>query len=461
MCLCLRSNHLKSQILDFKSLPNLRKEPYFNVPKGVKNPLRPAWRVSIFRFIKPFYMKLRYAFVYLTAFVSVTLLFNACKDQGNKEPENKPTSSSDSDSLFLATSGSLAVNSPDEFSWTMFARICAKAQQQSKVGPNNVETNNAIWETWADDPTTYPSSPDTANPPVFGAVQKKGKVLESIQQQEFRRRLFLKNPQAHVTIAPSGSSEETRRNAASFNFIINNGLWYTQGLMAAFKKNVNGGTYNPLTFPIDAVEVKAVWKPITKDSMQYYHWNYDAQGNLYGMVAFHIMTKALPNWTWATWEWTGNAGRCDYMGCIDSFGVTPSYEAPNATLNQQYAPGTLTPQLLAIFKQFGLGDEWKNYRLKGAQIDWIDATGRTILLGNSVTEAGFVQSSSCITCHSNASFDSGGNFMPSVGFTNSGQSQNGAVNPANFWQNGSAPYGNLVYLPYDFVWGVLRVSPAK
>lgn len=42
------------------------------------------------------------------------------------------------------------------------------------------------------------------------------------------------------------------------------------------------------------------------------------------------------------------------------------------------------------------------YRLKGSQVDFVQSTGHRILLGNSVTEGGFMMSSSCMTCHARA-----------------------------------------------------------
>jgi hypothetical protein len=130
----------------------------------------------------------------------------------------------------------------------------------------------------------------------------------------------------------------------------------------------------------------------------------------------------------------------------------------NGSRGQGYSPGQLTPALESLFKEYGLSDEWKNYRLKGSQTDWIDATGRTTLLGNSVTEAGFVQTSSCITCHVIASFDSSGSYQPTVGFTTGNQSQNGPVNPGNFHTRSKPPYGKLKFLQNDFVWALFKAS---
>jgi hypothetical protein len=106
----------------------------------------------------------------------------------------------------------------------------------------------------------------------------------------------------------------------------------------------------------------------------------------------------------------------------------------------------------------GLSAEWQNYRLKGSQTLFTDTTGQPLLLGNSVTEAGFVQSSSCITCHGQASVDKNGKENSSIGFLPNGQSSNGPLLPSMFYTNTNPP--KLQYLPIDFVWGILEAAPA-
>ena len=172
-----------------------------------------------------------------------------------------------------------ALNTPDEFNWQLFVQINQVAPTESKVGPNNVMTNNALWETWANDPDTFPSSPDPSkcnvpnpnpsNCPVFpGTTTPPKKILRPSTQQLFRqqqRELRLSSQRevqrlqgqklAALPQISAGGSEEVRRNQSSFNFIVSNGLWYQQGLKAAFEKGVQ------LSFPIDAIEVKARWTP--------------------------------------------------------------------------------------------------------------------------------------------------------------------------------------------------------
>jgi len=372
-----------------------------------------------------------------------------------------------------------ALNTPDLFNWQLFVQINQAATNQTKVGPKSVTTNNVLWETWANDPDTFPSSPDPTkcnvpnpspvNCPVWPGTTTPKKVLRPSTQQLFRqqqRSLRISN-QREVqqlqgkklnAMAPQisvGGNEEVRRNFSSFNFIVSNALWYQQGLKAAFEKGV------PLSFPIDAIEIKARWTPLANCQNTTYHCNYDANGNAFGLTALHIMSKAVPNWTWATWEYVGNPGRCDYIGCHDAFGMLAQFQntQPNAQLNQPYpSPNNqLSPALLQMLGT--IGPEWVNYRLKGSQIDFTDATGRATLLGNSVTEAGFVQTSSCMTCHAQASVDSTGLFNQTLGFTPGGQSTNGPLQPAWFYNTSSNPW-TVTYFPIDFVWGIFDAQPA-
>lgn len=374
-----------------------------------------------------------------------------------------------------------ALNTPDQFNWQLFVQVNQAAPSQSKVGPKNVTTNNALWETWADDSDTFPATPDPSkcnmpnpNPkicPVWPGSTSAKKLLRPSTQQLFRQqqKILRMSGQREIqelqgrklaALAPQvsvGGGEEVRRNRSSFDFIVSNALWYQQGLKAAFEKGAGQ------SFPIDAIEIKAVWTPLANCQNTTYHCNYDANGNAFGLQGLHIMSKAVPNWTWATWEYVGNPGRCDYIGCKDAFGMLPQYQytAPNLPINQGYpSPNNqLSPALLQMLGT--IGPEWVNYRLKGSQVDFTDATGRANLVGNSITEAGFVATSSCMTCHAQASVDSTGASNPSFGFVPPAfsQSSNGPVQPAWFYNTNSNPW-TVTYFPIDFVWAVSHAQPA-
>jgi hypothetical protein len=196
----------------------------------------------------------------------------------------------------------------------------------------------------------------------------------------------------------------------------------------------------------------------------------------------HITSKALPNWFWATFEWAGNAGRCDFIGCHDCFGVTPHHVPSNTKqVGQVYPAGTLTPELLMMFEKGGLTGEWgkqmQNYRLKGSQTDYTDSYGNPVLVGNSVTEGGFVQTASCMTCHSRAAVDSNGkSSFPIFGekqglpleSTSPGQYQtqfttyNGVPDPNWFYFFTGTASPKMINMQTDFVWAIpFRAQPVK
>ncbi len=81
-----------------------------------------------------------------------------------------------------------------------------------------------------------------------------------------------------------------------------------------------------------------------------------------------------------------------------------------------YPTQAIRPGLDQVFKVLGIGTTastsgdlpsifdlgWRSYRLKGSQVDLTNAMGRKTVLGNAITEAGFMNNSSRITCHARA-----------------------------------------------------------
>jgi hypothetical protein len=386
----------------------------------------------------------------------------------------------------------LALTKPDEFNWSLLVGISKKAPPNLQFPAGANTTNNAVWETWADDQFTFPRQPDPANPPKW-EDRNKPLAPQPITQLQLRLKALRREragPQPEAII-PGGGGEVVFRNKSSFDFIVKHNLFYQEGLAAAFKQGVNPGGFPSgvtLQFDLAAVELKAVYQllggALTKENC---HWNYAADGKAYGLVALHIMSKQIPNWTWATWEWSGNTpdqpngnpGRSDWYGSRDSFGAiykdasgAPThFQAPAADQGKPYPSGSVTAELIKMFKDAGFSEEWQqewsNYRLKGSQIDFTDSTGAAVLVGNSVTENGFVQTSSCMTCHGNAGVDSTGAPNPSIGFTLDGQSRNGPLDPAWFYDlNNFDPaqqFGRykVIYYPIDFIWAIFKAHPKK
>lgn len=107
----------------------------------------------------------------------------------------------------------------------------------------------------------------------------------------------------------------------------------------------------------------------------------------YALVSLHVSSRQNPNWVWGTFEHHLNPGRCDFMGCFDSFGAEIPAVLPNKTaFNSQYGTCLKTPALKALMAGAHLSPVWENYCLKSTQVDYTTADGTPYVLGNSVIE---------------------------------------------------------------------------
>jgi hypothetical protein len=173
----------------------------------------------------------------------------------------------------------------------------------------------------------------------------------------------------------------------------------------------------------------------------------------YALVSLHVASRQNPNWVWGSFEHEMTPGRCDYIGCYDSFGAQLPVVPPNkASFNAQYGTCPKTQQLKYLMAKAGIGQVWENYCLKSSEVGYTAADGTPYVLGNSVIEGivgnGTVAASSCITCHSYASFGADGSPTPAAK----------AILPFN-------PTGKTIEpvlansLPFSFMWGVLLAPP--
>ncbi len=353
------------------------------------------------------------------------------------------------------------------------------------------------------------------------------------------------------------------RNKPMIDYIFDQGLYSVDGLAAVYANFVKAiSAYAPhwpvppdpavshpkvqpivkFNFPIQSIMVKVNWLEI--DQAATYGINpYDEEHpyiimNLvpevdtnappkdapvttkpFILLSIHISTKDVPNWFWTSFEHVDNIGRCDWLGCNDSFGYinTQTYEVNGALADGLAEPshnytaphsiatvdnasqdafelaeryrGTekMSDGLAAMFSAFGIGTDtginksgrpaitdqaWRSYRLKGTQTNFVTSTGRSSFLGNSVTEAGFVNSASCITCHARAGATKEGlpvlsifsDFLSDAGIP---KSVNGVPNEA--WFDTNAYYGvqnqreapEIRAVQTDFVWGFRFACPMK
>jgi hypothetical protein len=324
-------------------------------------------------------------------------------------------------------------------------------------------------------------------------------------------------------------AELVYHNAAFLDYVFQHNLYSQEGLADRFNQATAAMTanapYRPegveIRFPSDAVMFKADWiyqdymlqqgliqempdgppnnpdapyitmtmsSPIGDDDPNF-------KPGLYYLVGITGAVKALPGWHWYAFEHVGDLGRCDYIGCNDSFGyeqpapdgfygnfipphtqsdglATPS---PVFLTGQTYDSGTITASLEMLFDAMGIGttpsanpdmpsptdEAWRSYRLKGTQTTFTTSYGVPTLLGNSVTEGGFVNSASCMTCHAQAAVNGDGHpALANIGASRRlnligyNQVENGAPDPAWFF------LANNTYLALqtDFVWGILHAK---
>lgn len=317
-----------------------------------------------------------------------------------------------------------AVEEPDRIAWQLFATVNAPAASAGN--------NNATFETWASDDDTFRRTPTWPS----GQSPMQLKVPALVRLAPIKPRVL------------PGGSEEVRRNRDAFDFIVANHIYTRSGLKAAFASG------KPIVFPETAIEVKANWVPVAQVSdASLYHTNTASDGKTYALVAMHVISKLVPNWTWATFEHRLNKGRCDYMGCRDAFGAVRQFEPPKAPTGGIYPACEKTPAIKQIFARANLAGLWENYCLKGSQVDFVTPTGVPTLLGNSVTEDGFVSTSSCLTCHSRASVSSTGADAQGAGFVNN-SSPNGPPDPSWFWNNPGKSNQSMKAFQTDFVWAI-------
>ena len=328
------------------------------------------------------------------------------------------------------------MNDPDRVAWELFTYINKTASENRLVN----------WQTWASaefiyrDPCATPTWPDKP---------------QNQQGRSSRLLAALNHFMGGQSPFNSDNSEQTFLNRVAFNYVLDNQIWYSEGVV---KKAAGDG----IDFPEGSLIVKASWRPIEEDQKSQYYWQIMKQGqdgdpHLVGLDGFHLVSKVLPNWFWSTFEHKDNLGRCDAIGCRDSFGCTPQVIPPHKQQDQPYPPGQLTQPLLEMFAKAQLGDIWQNYRLKGTMVTFTDASGRPNLLGSSVLEPNFEAQSSCMTCHTRASTSNNTTGMSTgLGIVSSITPLGGhigAPDPNWFFSNSTPPATSApVVYRTDFLW---------
>lgn len=343
-----------------------------------------------------------------------------------------------------------AILEPDCYAWQLFVSLNWPGDPTTQAADPDAALGDdgpAAWEFWRNARTgSYGEVFDIGGRDP-GPWLLQGAALiarnaadvdpEPLQQMAFFAGLPLPEIDEDFPIA----ANETRMNKATYEFVRNNGLYSLEGLQAAFDP-----TSGVMHFPGNAKEIKARWREISGPDKARYHWATITTAGVqktYGLTALHITTKDLPNWFWATFEHIDNresqvnGGIRGHEGWIDP--SVDRYTCPSAPIDCDAAPAMLA------------GTKWQNYVLRGTQVDFTDGRGRPTVLANSVIERGFQKTSSCITCHARAAYDSTGRmndiFLPTAVRTG----PLGSPDPDWFFVGGAT-----TRMQTDFVWSFMR-----
>jgi len=309
----------------------------------------------------------------------------------------------------------------DAFIWELLTEFAAPA---SAGGPA------PQFESWASDEDTFSTKPHwpTATEPLRLHVSvlsllKSGKPGAALPL--FQIDVGCKAPAGGAvggfpTMGPPTPciAEQVARNRAEYDYIVNNKLNTQTGLAAAYKSGLN------VDMPTEAIALKGDWIPVITllqwipqlhdvDNVRKLYLTTRVGAVEYALLSMHVASRQNPNWVWGTFEHEMNPGRCDYIGCFDTFGAQVAAVPPNKTAwNTQYGACAKTSQLQALMTKASLSPVWEHYCLKSTEVDFTAADGTPYALGNSVIEGivgnGTVAASSCITCHSYASFGPAG-----------------------------------------------------
>ena len=237
--------------------------------------------------------------------------------------------------------------SPDLAAWETFALAVAPSGEPGAP--------RAEFETWASDDDLFAASPPRW--PSEGPTRSNAEC----------RQTFDRAAAAAVDFpADACIREDVRRNWAAFHYLVSHDLTSKAGLAGAFARSLK------IDLPADAVQVKADWMKVgdlarwlrldKSEIRRTYYTEVAREGETeYALVGLHVNAKRWKNWLWATFENRLNPGRCDKIGCHDSFGAAIAHVLSRDPPNQNFGECEKTPALVAMFADavpFELSPNW-------------------------------------------------------------------------------------------------------
>jgi hypothetical protein len=298
----------------------------------------------------------------------------------------------------------LARANPDEYAWTLFLALSRQARPDARgeadpLHPDATTYDDdrpVVWETWAlnsggrmpDAPHLKSAASETFPPggvvpkpwEALGQAEPEGKSIEPILFSE----IIDPKGSAHNTHGEHDGNE-VRINRPGYAYIVGEGLYDLELLRAQAKAK------HAPTFPPGTQVVKAMWVRIKEEDKPRYHWrtalSTTGEKEVWGLTGLHLMTKDLPTWFWADFEHED----------FEKGALAPSVDV--STRGAAAAHGK--DGVRAGYEQ----TKWAHYRLRGSQIDYVDAKGKPTVVANTQLERTFQTTSSCISCHVRAAND--------------------------------------------------------
>jgi hypothetical protein len=237
----------------------------------------------------------------------------------------------------------------DAFLWRLFTEFVAPVST-NKPSP-------VVFETWASDRDTFSANPHWPEPgepmKLQPSVLQIVKMLDlTVSQMHLRAEAIDESCKPPVGAAvgqfpTSGTpapciAEQVARNRPQFDYIVKNKLNTRAGLAAAYANSFQ------VDMPKESIAIKGDWIPLPTllqwvpglgdiNKIKKLYYTIAVNNVEYALVAMHVSSRQNPNWVWGTIEHQMNPGRCDYIGCFDSFGAQVAEVLPNRTaVNTQY-----------------------------------------------------------------------------------------------------------------------------
>jgi len=326
-----------------------------------------------------------------------------------------------------ADDADLALHDPDEYAWRLFLFLNrpAKPGKAGVADPNRRFGDTGgplVWETWAlasggDDSEVF--KPDESPPTSWDDLRRppERRLILDVDRERLMaegwrnlksavKRASSGTPIASASVLPpNATDEEVRINRATLDTILAMKIYSCGGLGSALREARARCDRRFVQVPTSGKEVKARWIRIDEAQQGRYLWRKDNQGQLWGLAAFHLSTRDIPNWFWADF---GHID-CEDGGtppCGGSKPDDPVNQAKRATLRwDSTTMGAHAKHGINGVRTETNDNVWQYYRLRGTQTNFINPWGEPWLLSNPVFEK-TREKSSCIGCHSQAAIGS-------------------------------------------------------